>query len=257
MKHRLFILFAAALLAASCISGEYRKFAESDFKWSIVLEQDQTPFTRTVLTPKDSDTPVVTKDGKNIVYAFNDVNGKDIDVSFTFAPYKNGKGVEVSSTVTNNEKGVYVKAVIGPIFEAQDVDLVSWDMFVPWGPGMRYSGRPDSVEGKNVGQWKLNGKGQYEITAAYPTGACHMQYIEFNDGKQGAMIIVQKQSGANSVAISDAVMAKLPELQAGLPSDVKLGIIVNTSSSAITPRSFFWNCMLLCPPNMILREHTK
>ena len=185
MKHRFFFLFAAALLAASCISGEYRKFAESDFKWSIVLEQDQAPFTRTVLTPKDSDTPVVTKDGKNIVYAFNDVNGKDIDVSFTFAPYKNGKGVEVSSTVTNNEEGVYVKAVIGPIFEAKDVDLASWDMFVPWGPGMRYSGRPDSVEGKSVGQWKLNGKGQYEITAAYPTAGCHMQYIEFNDGKQG------------------------------------------------------------------------
>ncbi|MCQ2195927.1 MAG: efflux RND transporter permease subunit [Bacteroidaceae bacterium] len=55
----------------------------------------------------------------------------------------------------------------------------------------------------------------------------------FTNGKQGAMIIVQKQSGANSVAISDAVMAKLPELQAGLPSDVKLGIIVNTSDNII------------------------
>ncbi len=53
----------------------------------------------------------------------------------------------------------------------------------------------------------------------------------FTNGKQGAMIIVQKQSGANSVAISNAVMDKLPDLQKNLPSDVKIGIIVNTSDN--------------------------
>lgn len=53
----------------------------------------------------------------------------------------------------------------------------------------------------------------------------------FTNGQQGAMIVVQKQSGANSVAISNAVMSKLPELQKNLPSDVKLGIIVNTSQN--------------------------
>ncbi|MCQ2222585.1 MAG: efflux RND transporter permease subunit [Bacteroidaceae bacterium] len=53
----------------------------------------------------------------------------------------------------------------------------------------------------------------------------------FTNGTQGAMIVVQKQSGANSVAISDAVLAKLPELQKNLPSDVKLGIINNTSDN--------------------------
>ncbi len=55
----------------------------------------------------------------------------------------------------------------------------------------------------------------------------------FTNGVQGAMIVVQKQSGANSVAISDAVMEKLPELQKNLPSDVKLGIIVNTSDNIV------------------------
>lgn len=53
----------------------------------------------------------------------------------------------------------------------------------------------------------------------------------FTNGVQGAMIVVQKQSGANSVAISNAVMNKLPELQKNLPSDVKLGVIVNTSEN--------------------------
>jgi len=52
-------------------------------------------------------------------------------------------------------------------------------------------------------------------------------------GKQGAMIIVQKQSGANSVAISEKVLKALPELQKNLPSDVQLGIIVNTSDNIL------------------------
>lgn len=53
----------------------------------------------------------------------------------------------------------------------------------------------------------------------------------YNDGKKGAMIIIQKQSGANSVEISNKVMEQLPDLQKRLPSDVKLGIIVNTSDN--------------------------
>ena len=55
----------------------------------------------------------------------------------------------------------------------------------------------------------------------------------YNNGVQGAMIIVQKQAGGNSVEISDIVLKKLPELQKTLPSDVKLGIIVNTSDNIL------------------------
>lgn len=55
----------------------------------------------------------------------------------------------------------------------------------------------------------------------------------FNNGKQGAMIIIQKQSGANSVNISKHVMAALPSLQKSLPSDVKLGVIVDTSDNIL------------------------
>ncbi|MDE7376327.1 MAG: efflux RND transporter permease subunit [Muribaculaceae bacterium] len=53
----------------------------------------------------------------------------------------------------------------------------------------------------------------------------------YTDGQQGAMIVVQKQSGANSVEISKAVAKMLPSLQKRLPSDVKLGIIVDTSDN--------------------------
>lgn len=53
----------------------------------------------------------------------------------------------------------------------------------------------------------------------------------YNDGKQGAMIIVQKQSGANSVEISNKVKKALPDIQKNLPTDVKLNFIVDTSDN--------------------------
>ena len=53
----------------------------------------------------------------------------------------------------------------------------------------------------------------------------------FTDGQQGALITIQKQSGGNSVEIANAVRAKLPELQKQLPSDVEVGIIVDTSDN--------------------------
>ncbi|WP_321478571.1 efflux RND transporter permease subunit [uncultured Bacteroides sp.] len=55
----------------------------------------------------------------------------------------------------------------------------------------------------------------------------------YNNGVKGAMIVVQKQSGANSVNISKEVMKALPKLQKSLPSDVKLGIIVDTSDNIL------------------------
>ncbi len=53
----------------------------------------------------------------------------------------------------------------------------------------------------------------------------------YNDGVQGAMIVIQKQSGANSVQIADAVKAAVPDLQKNLPKDVKLDVIVDTSDN--------------------------
>ena len=50
-------------------------------------------------------------------------------------------------------------------------------------------------------------------------------------GKTGAMIIIQKQSGANSVQISEKVMEMLPKLEKNLPSDVKIGVIIDTSDN--------------------------
>ncbi len=43
--------------------------------------------------------------------------------------------------------------------------------------------------------------------------------------------MVQKQSGANSVEISNKVLEMLPKLQENLPSDVKIGLVANTSEN--------------------------
>ena len=55
----------------------------------------------------------------------------------------------------------------------------------------------------------------------------------YTNGIQGAMITIQKQTGGNSVEISNRVMEMIPELQKALPSDVKLGIIANTSENIV------------------------
>ncbi|MDR2854500.1 MAG: efflux RND transporter permease subunit [Prevotellaceae bacterium] len=53
----------------------------------------------------------------------------------------------------------------------------------------------------------------------------------FTNEVQGASVMVQKQSGANSVQIADEVKALLPELQKNLPADVELNIIMDTSTN--------------------------
>ena len=55
----------------------------------------------------------------------------------------------------------------------------------------------------------------------------------FNNGTKGGMIVIQKQSGANSVNIAKKVHQKLPEIQASLPSDVKLDVIMDTSTNIL------------------------
>lgn len=51
----------------------------------------------------------------------------------------------------------------------------------------------------------------------------------YTNGRRGGMVVIQKQSGANSVDIARQVHHLLPTLQRSLPSDVKLGIITDNS----------------------------
>ena len=51
----------------------------------------------------------------------------------------------------------------------------------------------------------------------------------YTNGVRGATIEVQKQTGANSVSIADAVKEQLPELQKNLPPDIKLETVMDTT----------------------------
>ena len=80
-----------------------------------------------------------------------------------------------------------------------------------------------------------NGKPVYlKDVATIQDGLEERSKETFNNGKKGGMIIVQKQSGANSVSISSKVKEMLPSLQAKLPSDVEIGVIVDTSDNIIS-----------------------
>ncbi len=53
----------------------------------------------------------------------------------------------------------------------------------------------------------------------------------FTNNVQGASIIVQKQSGSNTVKIAEEILKVLPEIQKNLPADIKLNVIMDTSDN--------------------------
>jgi HAE1 family hydrophobic/amphiphilic exporter-1 len=56
------------------------------------------------------------------------------------------------------------------------------------------------------------------------------QTQHFN-GQDGVMVVIQKQTGANTVQIVDKVFAELPAIQASLPSDVEVNVIMDGSEA--------------------------
>jgi HAE1 family hydrophobic/amphiphilic exporter-1 len=51
----------------------------------------------------------------------------------------------------------------------------------------------------------------------------------YTNDKKSALIVVQKQSGANTVSIAKKVKKEIPVLEKTLPSDVKLALVIDTS----------------------------
>ncbi len=51
------------------------------------------------------------------------------------------------------------------------------------------------------------------------------------DGRDGGMVVIQKQTGSNTAQIVDKVFAELPAIQASLPSDVKVDVIMDGSEA--------------------------
>ena len=53
----------------------------------------------------------------------------------------------------------------------------------------------------------------------------------YTNGVQGAVIIVQKQSGSNTVEIANKIRQALPAIQESLPSDITLDVIIDSSDN--------------------------
>lgn len=53
----------------------------------------------------------------------------------------------------------------------------------------------------------------------------------FVNGRKGATIVVQKQTGANSVDVMEKIRAELPKIQKNLPKDIQLQEVMNTTDN--------------------------
>ena len=90
----------------------------------------------------------------------------------------------------------------------------------------------DSAQLENIPVASVNGKSVFLRDVARVEDSLEERTQQtFINGNEGATIIIQKQSGANSVEISNKVMKMLPSLEKNLPSDIKIGIVVDTSDN--------------------------
>lgn len=55
----------------------------------------------------------------------------------------------------------------------------------------------------------------------------------YTNGERGAVIVIQKQSGSNSVQICEKVREQLPDIQKSLPADVIMNVLVDNSDNIV------------------------
>lgn len=61
-----------------------------------------------------------------------------------------------------------------------------------------------------------------------------MELNGWGDGRPAIVLILQKQTGQNTVEVSRRVRAKIAEIQKGLPSDVRIHIVMETAENILT-----------------------
>ena len=92
----------------------------------------------------------------------------------------------------------------------------------------------DPMEMNNLVLTAVDGKTVYLRDVARIVDTTQERAQEtYTNGRQGAMMTIQKQTGANTVEICKKVKAMLPQLQETLPADVNIGVIVDGSKDII------------------------
>lgn len=92
----------------------------------------------------------------------------------------------------------------------------------------------NSREIENLVVGSYNGGNVYlKDVARVVDGLQERSQESFINGELGGMIIIQKQTGENSVNIVKKVNEELPRLQKKLPSDVKVNVIIDTTENIV------------------------
>lgn len=96
---------------------------------------------------------------------------------------------------------------------------------------LRLEGEFDnSSELNNVVVGNVQGRPVYLRDVAVVSDTLESRVMEsYTNGVRGASIVIQKQSGSNTVAIADEVRKQLPELQKNLPPDIEIVTVMDTS----------------------------
>jgi HAE1 family hydrophobic/amphiphilic exporter-1 len=100
---------------------------------------------------------------------------------------------------------------------------------------MRVQGEfKDAQEMSEMVVGSFNNRNIYLCDVALVTDTIQEKLQEsYTNGIQGAMIVIQKQSGANSVKIIKEINKIMPDLQKTLPPDIKIATIFDTSESIV------------------------
>jgi HAE1 family hydrophobic/amphiphilic exporter-1 len=100
---------------------------------------------------------------------------------------------------------------------------------------MRVQGEyPDAQLMNDIVVGSFNNKNIYLKDVAFVADTIQERLQEvYTNGMQGARLVIQKQSGANSVQVAKKINEMLPKLEKNLPPDIKIAPIFDTSESIV------------------------
>jgi hypothetical protein len=137
MKARLFLLGLMSFVmmsVLSCTSLPMKEHVDYDAEWILMIESLSDPMKRITIRNSDAtSTPVI----KGNTLHYENVGGKDIDLTITYSASKQVKGaLEISSKIANNEQGWMVLSLDGPFLSG--IKAAEGDAFIiPMGTGFR------------------------------------------------------------------------------------------------------------------------
>ena len=121
---------------------------------------------------------------------------------------------------------------IGQVISTENINVPAGTMDIGTGSfSIRSEGEfRESDELKKLVVSRLGGRTVFlgDVATVKDTTRKVTQEVKRN-GMLGAQIVIQKQSGSNSVAIANAVMAEIPKLSKDLPPDVHIDVMTNTA----------------------------